>query len=279
MRAARFRCIIVARMCGRIGAILILWATATCAQTNVAGNPGRAENSEQVCLGEILIKTPQPCDPSQLTEARHKTEGLLEQIRKGEKFEDIARKYSEGPSAAQGGDVGGFKRGQLSKAIEDRAFAMKSGDISDVIRTKQGFVILQVSDCAKRAAGHVPSRSVDILSDTHGVNFGPYLDGLTHSIQANWYREIPESAKQKRGTVMIEIRILKAGNLDRIRVAASSGDAALDGAAWGAITESAPFPVLPSEFGGEYLELRLRFLYNLPQDKVTERDRSVPLSW
>ena len=76
---------------------------------------------------------------------------MLEQIRKGASFADIAKKYSDGPTAAQGGDLGLFKRGALAKELEDKTFAMKAGDISDVIRTKQGYVILKVNQ--HQAAG------------------------------------------------------------------------------------------------------------------------------
>jgi peptidyl-prolyl cis-trans isomerase SurA len=58
----------------------------------------------------------------------------------------VAKKSSDGPSAAQGGDLGYFKRGTLSKDLEDKAFAMKADEITDVIRTKQGFVILKVTE-------------------------------------------------------------------------------------------------------------------------------------
>ena len=78
--------------------------------------------------------------------AEAKAKDLLEQIRKGAAFEDVAKKSSDGPSAAQGGDLGYFERGKLSKELEDKTFAMKAGDVTDVIRTKQGFVILKVSE-------------------------------------------------------------------------------------------------------------------------------------
>ena len=76
--------------------------------------------------------------------AKAKADDLLDQIKKGAKFEDVAKKNSDGPSAAQGGDLGYFKRGTLAKELEDKTFAMKAGEVSDVIRTRQGFVILKV---------------------------------------------------------------------------------------------------------------------------------------
>ena len=79
-----------------------------------------------------------------LAAAEAKANDLLKQIRGGASFEDVAKKNSDGPSAAQGGDLGVFKRGALAKELEDKTFAMKAGEVTDVIRTKQGYVILKV---------------------------------------------------------------------------------------------------------------------------------------
>ena len=84
--------------------------------------------------------------PSKLAAAQAKADDLLAQIRKGAAFDEIAKKNSDGPTAAQGGDLGYFKRGTLAKELEDKTFAMKPGEVSDVIRTKQGFVILKVTE-------------------------------------------------------------------------------------------------------------------------------------
>jgi peptidyl-prolyl cis-trans isomerase SurA len=83
---------------------------------------------------------------AEVTAAETKAKDLLDQIHKGAAFEDVAKKSSDGPSAAQGGDLGYFERGKLSKELEDRTFAMKAGEVTDVIRTKQGFVILKVAE-------------------------------------------------------------------------------------------------------------------------------------
>jgi peptidyl-prolyl cis-trans isomerase SurA len=85
-------------------------------------------------------------DDVALSAAEAKANDLLKQIRGGASFEDIAKKNSDGPSAADGGALGMFQRGQLAKELEDRTFAMKAGDVTDVIRTKQGYVILKVVD-------------------------------------------------------------------------------------------------------------------------------------
>jgi len=105
---------------------------------------------EAIKLSEILVSTEKKNpkdstdDAQRLQAAEAKAQDLLEQIHKGASFEDVAKKNSEGPAAAQGGDLGMFKRGILAKEVEDKTFAMKPGEVTDVIRTKQGFVILKV---------------------------------------------------------------------------------------------------------------------------------------
>jgi len=86
----------------------------------------------------------EPAQAAALSAAEAKADDLLKQIRAGAAFEDIAKKFSDGPSAADGGNLGSFERGKLAKQIEDQTFALKTGEITDVIRTKQGFVILKV---------------------------------------------------------------------------------------------------------------------------------------
>jgi len=105
------------------------------------------ERPEAVKLSEILVSTePAGDDPQKLAAAEAKANDLLKQIRAGASFEDIAKKQSQGLSAAEGGELGYFERGKLAKQLEDVTFAMKKDQVSDVIRTKQGFVILKVTD-------------------------------------------------------------------------------------------------------------------------------------
>src|SRR5215472_9693863 len=103
---------------------------------------------------------------------------------------------------------------------------------------------------------------LDILSDTQGVDFGPYLQRIVQDVRENWYHLIPESAEMKKGKLAIEFAITKEGQVADMRLVASSGDVSLDRPAWGSITASNPFPPLPTEFTGPYLALRFRFYYN-----------------
>jgi TonB family protein len=102
----------------------------------------------------------------------------------------------------------------------------------------------------------------EVLSDTMGVDFGPYLQRVLHDVRQNWYNAIPESAEWKKGKLTIEFAITKDGKVAGMKLVAGSGDIPLDRAAWAGITASDPFPPLPSEFGGQYLALRFTFFYN-----------------
>jgi TonB family protein len=102
----------------------------------------------------------------------------------------------------------------------------------------------------------------EILSDTRGVDFGPYLQRVLENVKQNWYILIPESAAMKKGKLTIEFAITKDGKVAGLKLVASSGDVYLDRPAWGSITASDPFPPLPTEFTGQYLALRFRFYYN-----------------
>ncbi len=106
---------------------------------------------------------------------------------------------------------------------------------------------------------------MDILSDTMGVDFGPYLQRVLHDVRTNWYTLVPEVARApmaKKGKVAIEFAITKDGHVTAMKLMGPSGDVSLDRAAWGGITNSNPFPPLPQEFRGEYLALRFHFFYN-----------------
>jgi peptidyl-prolyl cis-trans isomerase SurA len=120
-----------------------------------AADPNAAPGSTPAATDEAAK---QAADEAALTAAETKANDLLKQIRDGANFEDIAKKYSDGPSANDGGALGMFKRGQLAKELEDKTFAMKSGDVTDVIRTKQGYVILKVLD--HQQAGIPPMKDV-----------------------------------------------------------------------------------------------------------------------
>jgi len=133
------------------------------------------EGQEEVGLSEIMVSTqpskqnvedkpaaaqdkPLPEDPAKVAEAETKAKQLLDQLHKGAKFDELAKKNSDGPTASQGGMLGNFKRGELAKDLEEKTFSLKPGETTDVIRTRQGFIILKVT--GHRQAGVPPLKDI-----------------------------------------------------------------------------------------------------------------------
>ncbi|MGD0506858.1 MAG: TonB C-terminal domain-containing protein [Terriglobales bacterium] len=106
----------------------------------------------------------------------------------------------------------------------------------------------------------------EFTTDTMGVDFGPYMTRIVQIVKQNWYNIMPPSVYPpifKQGKLAIEFVILKDGTVSGLVRDTSSGDVALDRAAWGSITASDPFPPLPKEFPGKLLGLRFYYFYNL----------------
>ncbi len=98
---------------------------------------------EQVKLSEILVPVSATASEAEIQQAKTKAEEIAAKLKGGADFAATAKASSGGPTAAQGGDLGVFKRGQLAKVLEDRTFAQPEGSFTDPIRTRQGFVILK----------------------------------------------------------------------------------------------------------------------------------------
>jgi TonB family protein len=111
---------------------------------------------------------------------------------------------------------------------------------------------------------------MEILSDTMGVDFGPYMARLKYLIEHTWWPIIPEEAMpplSKKGVTVIRFKIGPDGALQEMTLEGPSGTVSLDRAAWGAIKGAQPLPPLPKTFKGPFLEIRGGFLYNLqPED-------------
>jgi len=113
------------------------------------------DKPESVHLSEILIPNGTGADDAaQVAAGQAKADDVYAKLQGGTKFDELAKSVSGGTTAAQGGDLGEFKRGQLAKVLEDQTFSLKAGEYTKPIRTKQGFVILYV---ASHTPGGVPA--------------------------------------------------------------------------------------------------------------------------
>lgn len=116
-------------------------------------NPDKFKQDEQVRASHILIHVDQHADAATKAKAKAQIESILKQARGGADFAALARKYSQDGSAAQGGDLNYFSRGQMVPPFETAAFGLKVGQISDVVTTEFGYHIIKVTD-------HKPARTV-----------------------------------------------------------------------------------------------------------------------
>ena len=95
----------------------------------------------------ILLSPPTGATPFQRDSVKQEAQKLLDRIKAGAKFDELAKQYSQDPgSAARGGDLGFFERGQMVAAFDSAAFALQPGQISDLVATPFGYHIIKVEE-------------------------------------------------------------------------------------------------------------------------------------
>jgi peptidyl-prolyl cis-trans isomerase D len=109
-------------------------------------NIGEYNTEETVEARHILIRVDNDAEEHIWEEKKQQILSILEKVREGEDFAEIAGRYSEDPSREQGGKLGVFGRGSMVKPFEDAAFSMKAGEISDPVRTQFGWHIINVEN-------------------------------------------------------------------------------------------------------------------------------------
>jgi peptidyl-prolyl cis-trans isomerase C len=112
-------------------------------------NPDRFRQPEQVKASHILIKVPENADKAKKADAMAAIQALKARIEKGEDFAVLAMENSDCPSKAKGGDLGFFGRQQMVKPFSDAAFALQPGQMSDVVETRFGYHLIQVTERKK----------------------------------------------------------------------------------------------------------------------------------
>jgi len=136
---------------------------------------------EQVALRAIEVKT-EGKKESEIAELKVKAQKLHDRVTEGEDFGELAKHFSDGSTAQQNGYLGVYKRGELSKELEDTVFKMKKNEMTDVIETKQGFLILQVMehfDEGEQPFEKVENKIMDLLySDKMEPALREYLKTL-----------------------------------------------------------------------------------------------------
>ena len=163
------------------------------------------QRPEQVRLSEILISTqttpaikndkgetqlPETPSAEVVAQAQAKANEVYALLKKGGNFDELAKKYSNGPTSAIGGDLEYFKRGTLSAQLESQVFGMKAGDFTEPVRTNQGFVILKVTE--HQGGGIPPLKDVEsqIQEQIYMVKMQPALRDYLSKLREEAYIDI-----------------------------------------------------------------------------------------
>lgn len=117
-------------------------------------NKDKFRREESVRASHILVGADQKASPEDRKKAKEKAEALLKQLKGGADFAELAKKESSCPSSAQGGDLGFFGKGQMVPEFEKASFALKPGEVSDVVETQFGYHIIKLAE--KKDAETVP---------------------------------------------------------------------------------------------------------------------------
>jgi peptidyl-prolyl cis-trans isomerase SurA len=144
---------------------------------------------EQVFLREIFVSTEGKSEEEKAT-LRKKADGLLQRVKGGEDFGELAKRFSDGSTAKQGGDLGSFERNQLAAALADVVFPLKKNDVTDVMPTQTGFLILQVRE--HYPAGQQPLETVEneIMNRLYGDKLKPALREYLQTLRRNSYMHV-----------------------------------------------------------------------------------------
>jgi len=163
------------------------------------------ERPEQVRLSEILISTQQPDavktdkgetalpempTPDVVAQAQAKANQIYQMLQKGGNFDELAKKYSNGPTSSLGGDLEYFKRGTLSKELESKVFDLQAGQYTQPVRTNQGFVILKVTE--HQTGGIPPLKEVEnqIQEQIYVTKMQPALRDYLTKLREDAYIDI-----------------------------------------------------------------------------------------
>jgi len=141
---------------------------------------------EQVALREIVVST-EGKKPEDLPDLKKKAETALKRVQDGEDFGEIAKRLSDGSTKAQGGFLGVYKRGELAKELEDKVFKMKRKDLTEVMETKQGFLILEVLEHYDEGEQSLAKVRNEIMDKLYGARMEPAMREYLKTLREQSY--------------------------------------------------------------------------------------------
>jgi peptidyl-prolyl cis-trans isomerase SurA len=142
--------------------------------------------AEQVGLREIVVNTAGKKD-SELPDLKKKAETALQRVKDGEDFGEIAKRLSDGSTAKEGGFLGIYKRGELAKELEDVVFKMKKSELTDVLDTKQGYLVLQVLEHYDEGQQPLTKVENEIMDKLYSQRMEPALRDYLKTLREQSY--------------------------------------------------------------------------------------------
>jgi peptidyl-prolyl cis-trans isomerase SurA len=164
---------------------------------------------EQVALREIVVSTEGKKD-SELPDLKKKAETALKRVKDGEEFTEIAKRFSDGSTAKQGGFLGVYKRGELSKELEDTVFKMKKNDLTEVLDTKQGYLVLQVLEHYDEGEQSLAKVEGEITDKLYSERMEPKLRDYLKTLREQSYVVIKPGYQDMAGGGNSEIQEVSA---------------------------------------------------------------------
>jgi peptidyl-prolyl cis-trans isomerase SurA len=164
---------------------------------------------EQVALREIEVSTEGKKD-TELPDLKKKAETALKRVKDGEDFGEIAKRFSDSTTAKQSGFLGVYKRGELSKELEEIVFKMKKNELTDVMDTKQGYLVLQVLE--RYEAGEQPLTKVEneIMDHLYSQRMEPAMRQYLKTLREQSYVVIKPGYQEIAGGGNSEIQEVSA---------------------------------------------------------------------
>ena len=151
-----------------------------------AANEQRFEHEDQVHARHILIKVEKDADEATVEEAKKRAEEIAKEAKaSGADFEALAKEKSEGPAGPRGGDLGFFTKERMVPQFSEAAFAMKTGEISDPVRSDFGFHVIQVVEKKEAGKTSFDEAKDEIMAELERQKFRESMGGFLEELHEN----------------------------------------------------------------------------------------------
>src|SRR5262249_22676460 len=124
---------------------------------------------------------------NELPALKKKAETALKHVQDGEDFGEIAKRFSDGSTKEEGGFLGQYKRGELAKELEDKVFAMKKNQLTDVMETKQSYLVLQVLEHYNEGQQSLDKVRNEIINRLYSTRMEPTMHEYLKTLREQSY--------------------------------------------------------------------------------------------